>query len=159
MKLKSLFVLLFALSFTFFAKAQNYPNRPLFGTAPNQDNTGRALTYYLNYISDTAGSVPDTLTIVPNGYDMTVVCTLTDSAVIAIKSKGTSFTASRITVIIENTAGSGHFLNFLGYSKLPSQWIVSSSGTKLSPASGKRAIARFVCDGTAWVEEYRYTQP
>lgn len=136
----------------------SYTGRPLFGTASNQNNTGSILTYAITNIADTAGSTVDTITIIPNNFEKIYVLTLTDSCVVAIKSTASSFTGSVMTIIVENTSGSGHFANLLGYSGLATQWAVSSTGTKLLPASTKRIVITFICDGTVWLERSRVVQ-
>lgn len=133
----------------------SYPGRPMFGTAPNQDNTGRALTYGYAAIGDTVGSTVDTILIIPNNYNKVYMCTVADSAVIAIKGLSTSFTGSFITIIMEGKSTS-QWIKFLGYSGLATQWVTSN--TKISPAASKRAIITFFCDGTAWIECYRFVQ-
>lgn len=153
-----LFLLVFSLMLVMSASAQ-YKSRPMFGTAANQDNTGRVLTYGYSTLEDTAGSTPDTLTIIPSNYNKYYMLTLTDSCVVAISNTSNSFIGSIITLIVENTAGSNHNVKLLGYSGLASQWIVSSTGTKLSVASSKRYVISFICDGTKWVEIYRMVEP
>jgi len=152
---KLLLLVCLALGFGIF---QSYTGRPLFGTASNQNNTGGVLTYALANIADTAGATVDTIVITPNNWNKLYVLTLTDSCVLAIKSTATSFTGSVMTVIVENTSGSSHFVNLLGYSGLATQWGVSSTGTKLLPASTKRVVITFVCDGTIWMEQSRVIQ-
>ena len=132
-----------------------YPAVPQFGTASNQDNTGRDLTYFNTAISDTLGATPDTLTIIPNGYDKYYEFTLKDSAVLAIKSVYTSYVGSTITINIINGAVSG-WVQFLGYSGLASQWTMISGTTKISPTASHNCVLVFRCLPTAtgytWAE-------
>lgn len=134
---------------------------PRWGITANADNTYRSLSLGRYVLADTAGSTVDTLLIVPgsNGmgpiYENTVVVTVTDSCVLAIKKIGTSFQGDKMKVIIKNATGANHFVNFLGYSGLATKWEMVSSGTKISLNSGKGATVNLVFSGTLWYEESR----
>src|SRR4051812_8343188 len=103
--------------------ASSYTNRPLFGTQPNQDNTGRNLTYGSATIADTAGSTIGTIAIVPDNYDKYYTLNLVDSCVVVIKGTRSSFTYSHLRFVINAPASSGAKVKFLGYSGLASQWL------------------------------------
>lgn len=136
--------------------ASSYVGRPLFGTSPNQDNTGRQLTYGSLTINDTAGTVPDTITIVPSHYDKFYTLNLVDSCVIAIKTTSSAFTYSHIHFIINAGSAPNSNVKFLGYSGLASQWSTSTSGTtKFSVTSSHSATISFICTGTKFAEEFR----
>lgn len=158
---KYLFLLLACTLLSATTFAQN--TTPRYGTAPNQDHTGKNLRYGLITLADTAGSTTDTITtngLDANGlsfYHTDIILTLTDSCVFSWKSIASARLGDKITLIIENTSGSGHFVNFLGYSGLSTKWDMASTGTKLSPNSAKRMTAEFSWDGTAWVELSRST--
>lgn len=141
----------------FVASTNGYAQKtyPRFGTASNQDNTYRGLTNSLVYVADTGGATVDTLTILPSTYTNFVDVTLKDSCVLAFKSIGNSFYGDEIIVNIHATAGSGKFINFLGYSKLASKWGMASTGTKISVATSSTATLTFVFDGVLWNEKSR----
>jgi len=158
--MKKLVVLVSFLFATLVSVAQS--TTPRFGTSANADNTFRTLTLGLTPVSDTAGATPDTLLITPgvgnrggvylNHYEVT----LTDSAVLAIRSVGSCFKGDRMTVAIYNTAGSNHWLKFLGYSALATKWNTQTSGTsKLSLLTGATTILEFYFTGTKWSEVSR----
>lgn len=128
---------------------------PRFGTATNQDRTYRPMTLGLKYVADTAGATVDTLFLSPNNFTDNVVVTLTDSCVIAFKSLAGSWLGDNMTVTIEATSGAGKFVNFLGTVAIPTKWGMSSTGTKISLASGKSATLRFYFDGVLWNEVSR----
>lgn len=134
---------------------------PRWGTSGHADNTYRALSLGLYTLADEAGATVDTLTFIPgsNGmgpiYENTVVVTVTDSCVLALKKIGNCFKGDKMKVIIVNTSGSGHFVNFLGYSGLATKWEMLASGTKISLNSGKGATVNLVFSGSLWYEESR----
>jgi hypothetical protein len=127
-----------------------------YGTAPNQNKTYGGLAIGQDKtLADTAGSTTDTVTIIPNSYTNHYVLTLTDSCVLSFSSIKDSWFGDNIVLTIENTSGSGHFVNFLGYSGLATKWGMSSTGTKISPASTKSATLTFFFDGVLWNEVTR----
>ena len=150
-------ILMLALSLCVFkASAQStYPGTPLFGINSSQDNTGRALTYFNTTIGDTVGATPDTITIIPNGYNKYYTLNLKDSAVLSIKTVATSFIGNEITVNIVNGAVSG-WVQFIGYSGLASQWTMISGTTKISPTASHNCVLIFRClpkaGGYTWAE-------
>lgn len=134
--------------------SSSYVGRPLFGTATNQDNTGRSLTYGAFTINDTVGS--DTILIVPSNYDKYYTINIQDSAFICIKSTGSSFTYSHLHFIINAGAGSARAVNFIGYSGLATQWLPTTTGTsRFALTASHTAQIEFVCTGTAFAECYR----
>lgn len=137
--------------------ASSYTGRPLFGTLPNQDNTGRQLTYGATTIADTIGATPDTILIVPENYDKYYSLTLSDSAVIAIKTTKSSFSYSHLHFVITATStAAAPWVKFIGYSGLTSQWLPNVSATsKYAVTASRTATISFVCTGTKYAEQYR----
>lgn len=132
----------------------SYVNRPLFGTQPNQDNTGRQLTYFFAPIADSAGSTCDTITVIPNGYNKVYDLTLSDSCVVAVKGTNSSFIGNHIQFVIHAPASSNSFVSFLGYSGLVNQWACTGNAAKQSLTSSRDFTISFVCTGTKWIEEF-----
>ncbi len=141
---------------------------PRFGTAGNQDNTYSRLNLGSVKIADTAGATPDTVLINPGSnskvtgvYSNHYQLTLTDSCVLSISSLNSSWLWDEIVVDIENTSGSNHWVKFIGtwnYFAGVTAWGMSSTGTKISPTSGKAAILRFHFNGALWIEDSRSLQ-
>lgn len=153
-KLFALLIALFAVTVcSYNANAQH--TSPRFGTAPNQDKTFRNLTNGYHVIADTAGSTKDTLRITPRVFSNNVVVTVKDSCVLGIYSVGDAFVGDRLTVTLQNTSGSNHFVEFLNVSGLSSYWGMSSTGTKISLTSAKSATLTFYFDGALWNEVSR----
>ena len=151
--MKKIILLAFMVSLVLTSFSQTYPARPLFGTAPNQNNTGSSVTYNLVALGDTAGSTTDTVTIIPNNYTKYYSFTLKDSADLVIQSTNNSYTGSIMYVTIFNTSGSNHFLYFGGYSGLATQWIFPSGvSQKVTCNSGNTTIVAFLCTGVGWQE-------
>lgn len=129
---------------------------PRYGTAPNQNKTYTTLGIEQDItVADTAGSTTDTVFIAPNSYTNHYVMTVTDSAVLAFSSVKGSWFMDEIVIILQNTSGSGHFVDFLGTVGIPTKWGMSSTGTKISLASGKSALLTFKFDGALWIERSR----
>jgi hypothetical protein len=131
---------------------------PRFGTAPNQDNTYRGMTLGLVYAQDTLGATTDTVLINLDKFTNHVSVTLKDSCVLAFRTVASNWFGDQLTVLINNTAGASHFVNFLGWSGYASgstQWRMAAAGTKISPVASKTAILRFFFDGVKWVEAGR----
>lgn len=157
MKLKSLVVLIAVMALTSVSSLAQ-KTIPRYGTAPNQNNTYSNLTLGLQYKTDTLGATTDTVLITPNAYHTDVVFTVKDSCVFSLGSVKSSWLGDNMTVILENTSGSSHFVNFLGYSGLTNKWGMASTGTKISLASGKAAVLTFSFDGVYWYEKSRVIQ-
>ena len=120
---------------------------PRFGTATNQDNTGRVLTY--SYVSGTDAVGADTLKTSPSNFQTYYrISNVTDSTGISITSTAQSYAGDNITVIA--SGNSGGFVKFIG-----SNWL--STGKATLSANG-RAIINFVFDGAKWVEASRQVQ-
>ncbi len=119
---------------------------PRFGTAKNQDNTGRVLTYTYNTWTDAQGA--DSTAITPNAYQSYYRVALVDSFTVKNPVVTRSYAGDRITIIA--SGASGKFLKFTG-----SNWI---SGGTATLSSGGRAVISFVFDGAKWVEAGRVVQ-
>jgi hypothetical protein len=66
--MKKVFVIsLFTLSSSLFTFCRAQSTSPRFGTVPNDDNTGRTLTYY--YYTPTDNTGPDTAKFTPRGFE------------------------------------------------------------------------------------------
>lgn len=119
---------------------------PRFGTTPNQDNTGRVLTYKFVGKTDVAGA--DTLKTIPSAWHTIYRVALLDSLAIQPTSLTKCYVGDQITVIASGT--SGDFIKFIG-----SNWISAGNATL---STGLRAVVRFVFDGAKWVEVSRVVQ-
>lgn len=122
---------------------------PRFGITPNDDNTGRALTYKYVAISQAAGV--DTLKLKPNGYE-TIINTptaLNDSICLQITSTTTSKAGDKIFISLV-ADGTARKFKFTG-----TNIVVLGTATV---AISKRATIVLVFDGTKWVEVSRYIQ-
>ena len=144
--MKKLLSLIFLLCISGVIFAQS--TSPRFGTAVNQDNTGRVLTYAYHTITDAAGA--DTAIIAPNAYHSIYKVALLDSLVLGSPNISTSYLGDNITIIA--TAASGTpFIKFSG-----ANWKVSVDSLSLS--TNLRAVIRFVFDGSKWVQESALAQ-
>lgn len=124
--------------------AQAQYTYPRFGTAKNDDNTGRVITY--GYTSQAATS---TIVVTPNKSNTTyAVATLTLSPVINF-TVTKSYAADR-TVFTFSAAASTRSVTFGG--------PVVSAGT-YTLGSGKRGCVAFIFDGSKYVEENRFSEP
>ena len=111
---------------------------PRFGTAKNQDNTGRVLTYGV-----VTKAYASTITITPNNYETFVnVATLTGDATVSATTTVTHKYDQMSILLVADTStrtvtmGSGFAANL---------------GT-IAIAPAKKAYLKFIFDGTAWVE-------
>lgn len=146
--MKNILTLLVLTAFALCAKAQS--STPRFGTTPNQDNTGRSLTY--KYITKTDATGADTLRITTNAYVTIVKATVVDSLAFApILTK--AYAGDKLEFLITNSAGSGHLAKFVG-----ANWQVGTGGASLALTASKRATISFEFDGTYWVERCRTVQ-
>lgn len=148
--MKKLLLISSIIAFAFSVSAQH--TTPRYGTAPNQNKTFSSVGFANITLADTAGETTDTVLINPNSYCSNVVLTLTDSCVLAFSSVASSYFGDNFTITIQNASGSGHFVNFLGYSGLATKWGMGVTGTKISPASALSATLRFQFDGAKWNE-------
>jgi len=122
---------------------------PRFGTAPNQDNTGRVLTY--SYSAYTFVSGVDSLKLSPNAYETFINAgAMVDSLTIQFKNVKSSYVGDQVTVFGYGSGGSF---------KLKIGSTNCSVGTTLTAASSKYVSIKFVFDGIKWIEQSRFTQP
>ncbi len=143
--MKKIILALVLLAVVFCVNAQN--TSPRFGTAVNQDNTGRVLTYA--YINSTDAVGPDTLKTSPNTFQTYYrINNVTDSTGISISSTTQSFAGDLLTVVA--SGNSGGFVKFIG-----SNWLSTGKATL---AGNGRAVISFVFDGAKWVEASRQVQ-
>jgi hypothetical protein len=142
--MKKLFCLLFFVAITVASFAQSVT--PRYGTAKNQDNTGRVLTY--NYLSVTDATGADSTVSFPNAYQTTYTVSMRDSLTFKQPNVTTSYATDKIEIIA--IGASGTILKFYG-----SYWKSSGSATL---STNGRAVVDFVFDGTYWVETNRNVQ-
>lgn len=126
--------------------ATSQSTTPRFGITPNQDNTGRALTY--KYVAKTDVAGVDTLKTVPNAWTTIYRVTLTDTLSLQVTSVTKCFTGDQIQVVA--SGASGLRLKFVG-----TNWITAGV-VNLSTLG--RAVVHFVFDGSKWVEASRVVQ-
>ena len=137
------FLVIFAITLTA-VNAQS--TAPRFGTAKNQDNTGRVLTYNLVSVTDAAGA--DSVTITPNAWETIYKVAALDSLTFKSPTVSRSYYGDIVTLFITGT--SGDKIKFTG-----SNWVSQGTATL---SSGLKAIIRFRFDGAKWVEESRVVQ-
>lgn len=132
--------ILFAIVFLIGAVAVNAQSTsPRFGTAKNQDNTGRVLTYNYATVTDAAGA--DSVTITPNAWQTIYRIALTDSVTFKNPVVSRSFAGDNILIIASGASGTK--VKFTG-----SNWVGTSAATL---SSGGRSVIRYVFDGARWV--------
>lgn len=119
---------------------------PRFGTAKNQDNTGRVLTYNLVSVSDAAGA--DSVTLVPSAWETVVKVAALDSITFKSPTVSKSYYGDNLTIMVSGT--SGDLVKFTG-----SNWVSAGTATL---SSGAVAVIRFRFNGSKWIEESRVVQ-
>lgn len=119
---------------------------PRFGTAKNQDNTGRILTYNLISVADAAGA--DSVTIVPSAWETIVKVAALDSITFKSPTVTKSYYGDNLTIMVSGT--SGDLVKFTG-----SNWLSAGTATL---SSGAVAVIRFRFNGSKWIEESRVVQ-
>jgi hypothetical protein len=139
--MKKLFSFLFVL-FAFVAvNAQS--TSPRFGTAKNQDNTGRALNYSLVSVTDAAGA--DSVVAKPNAWETVYKVAAVDSITFKQPVVTNSYYGDQITIMVTGT--SGNKVKFTG-----TNWVSAGTATL---SSGLNATISFRFNGTKWVEQSR----
>lgn len=139
-----IFSILFLLVGSLAVDAQS--TSPRFGTATNQDNTGRVLTYKYLTLTDAAGA--DSLTIRPAAYHTVYRVDLADSLFLKSPSVADSYAGDQVTIVA--SGASGDLLKFAG-----TNFITAGTATLSTSA---RAIIHLVFDGSKWVEASRVVQ-
>jgi len=119
---------------------------PRFGTAKNQDNTGRSLTWKYTTITDAAGA--DSTTIAPNAFETIYRVALTDSVFFKSPTVTNCYAGDRIRIIASGASGTK--LKFAGTNFI-------TAGTATLSSSG-RAVLTFIFDGAKIVEASRVVQ-
>lgn len=155
-------ILLSLLAFSFAsAESQTYPGTPLFGTTASTDRTFRSLQLGVTTIADTLGSTIDTVQLIPGFvsgagavYEKFYTLNLQDSCVLVISNTSSSYTYSRIHIIIVAPAISSK-VKFLGFSGLATQWHLTSAATSVTPTASHILTMDFFSFGTGW---YQYGQ-
>ncbi|WP_315823009.1 hypothetical protein [Paraflavitalea speifideaquila] len=143
--MKKLFAIL-AFSFVMVLSTVAQSTTPRFGITPNNDNTGRSLTYKFAAKTDATGN--DTFKIVPNAYKTIYRVTLTDSLGFNVTSTLNCYAGDQIQIIASGASGTK--VTFKG-----SNWISAGTATL---SSGLRAVLNLVFDGSKWVEVSRVVQ-
>lgn len=142
--MKNVLFLLVALVAFVAANAQS--TTPRWGSGPNNDNTGRVLTWNYKTVTDAAGA--DSVTLVPGAYNTTVRVALTDSIFFKSPSVKQSFAADVLTIVASGSSGAK--VKFAGTNFI-------SAGTATLSSLG-RAVITFIFDGAKWVEQSRVVQ-
>lgn len=142
--MKTVFILIAMAFITVGGFAQS--TSPRYGTTPNSDNTGRALTYAYKNFTDVAAA--DTAKVIPGAYNTTYRVVLLDSLGLQITSVGSSYADDGITVIASGASGTK--IKFIGAN------FISAGAATLSTSG--RAVVRFKFDGAKWVEASRVVQ-
>lgn len=142
--MKKLLFILAAMVAVFAANAQS--TTPRWGSGPNNDNTGRVLTWKYQSITDAAGA--DSVTLVPSAYNSTIRVALTDSFFFKSPSVKQSFAADVLTIVASGASGTK--VKFAG-----SNFISAGTATL---STGGRAVVTFIFDGAKWVEQSRVVQ-
>ena len=138
----SLFTFSFSI-FTFFCGAQN--RSPRFGVVPNDDNTGRTLTYFYYTPKDTAGA--DTAKFTPHGFETFVQPSdsIKDSLVVnAYTTRSNICDKIEFQCVGADSNSSNKSVTFNKGFKGPH--------TRISVLSKKAYHITFIFDGVAWRE-------
>ena len=145
--MKNLFSIIFLLLIS--ASVFGQKTVPRFGIKPNEDNTGRVLTYNYQVYTFVAGV--DSLKLSPNAYQTIVNAgAMVDSLTIQFKNIKSSYVGDMLSVI---GYGSG-----ASYKLKVGVTNCASSGV-LVTGVGKYVTVRFIFDGIKWVEQGRFVQP
>lgn len=121
------------------------------GTGPNNDNTGRALTY--KSIVSTDGSGSDTLKLNLNAFQTLVQASVNDTLNYNFSSLVNCYFGDRVTFVFTNATGSNHLVRFVGSN------VQIGSGTNiLALTSAKLATISFIFTGVTWLETARLVQ-
>lgn len=111
---------------------------PRFGTAKNQDNTGRVLTY--RYAAPTYAS---TYALGPNAYETTIVFDTLEGAMTLTSSVGSCHIADKLSLVFF-ADGTNRVVTFsTGF----------ASGGNITVNSGTKMTVNFVFDGVGWVQQ------
>lgn len=139
-------VFLFSLIIMCAVAANAQYTTPRFGTLPNDDNTGRVLTYKYLTLTDATGT--DSVAIYPNAWQTNYRIALTDSLTIKNPTITKSYAGDNMRFIVTGTSGAKlkfYGANFVTQGKV----TLSTSGV---------AIVELLFNGTKWVECGRNVQ-
>lgn len=118
---------------------------PRFGILKNEGNTGASLTYKYQTITTTTATA--VLYQAPNAWETVIkIGTLTHALTDSLKTAGAWVGDRVIFIFTADTLTAGRVVTFGNN--------IKSTGTLTVPRS-KKATARFVFDGVAWLEESR----
>lgn len=117
---------------------------PRFGTAKNQDNTARVLTYAVATAIDAVGR--DSVVIKTTAFQTYYKVACVDSLVFKQPTITNAYYGDRLTIVLTSTTGTPK----VGFSG--TYW--KSSGTA-TLSTGLRGVIEFVFDGAYWVESNR----
>jgi hypothetical protein len=139
-------IILIAISILTVSICVAQPSLPRFGVRPNEDNTGRVLKY--EYRTPAAST---NMTVSPNAYKSVISFTnLTVSPTMTVSAVNGKI-CDELIVIIGGVASQS--ITFVG--------AVTTTGASnvLTALAAKRAVIRFIFDGTRWLELSRAIQP
>lgn len=142
--MKNLFFLLIAMLSVTVVSAQS--TSPRFGTAKNQDNTGRVLTYKLANVTDAAGA--DSVTLAPSAWETLVKVSALDSITFKNPVVTQSYYGDKLVFIVTGT--SGDKVKWTG-----ANWVATGAATL---STGVSAVITFRFNGSKWVESDRTVQ-
>ncbi|CAB4136040.1 hypothetical protein UFOVP579_12 [uncultured Caudovirales phage] len=140
--MKNLIVLLIALvSFTLTTTAQS--TTPRWGNGVSSDNTGRALNWKYQTVTDATGA--DSTTLAPSAYQTVVRVAVIDSFYFKSPVVTKSYAGDNLMIVA--SGASGKKVKFAGTNFI-------SAGTATISTNG-RAVICFIFDGAVWVEKSR----
>lgn len=113
---------------------------PRYGTAVNQDNTGRSLTYHVYTVTD--GSGVDSLTVSPQYWQNDYKVNLVDTLTLKQPAVTRCYFGDKMRIFIYGTTGKR--LKFYG-----TKWNTAGNATLSTGALG---IIELYFNGTTWVE-------
>lgn len=135
---------LFAILMTFACASAQFTT-PRFGTTPNADNTGRALTYKYT----TPAVYSGTVSVLPSAFENYIKpAAFTGTVTVTLKAAvGSSQVCDKLCFMFTGNTGASATITFA------TNFKVSSATTVVG--SGKKTIIWFRFDGVAWLEEER----
>jgi hypothetical protein len=125
---------------------------PRFGITPNQDNTGRILTYRFIHATDTTGA--DTVNLVPSSWETLVLLNpIVDGLSFNVSTVSNTYAGDWLTFQMVNGSTAGNIVKFIG-----TNFQFGSGGSSITFKASGRAYISFRFDGTYWVETMRMVQ-
>ena len=151
-------VLLVISSVIGFSQTNTFPGYPLYGTSASTDGTYRALQLGTTTISDTSGTVCDTIQLIPgyvsgagSVFHKDYILNLKDSCALAISQLGNSYQFSTMTIYVSAPSISSK-VYFIGYSGLSTKWALAAGAISISPTASHWYIINFVQIGSVWAQ-------